>query len=684
MAKATILIVEDEAIVAADLADRLARLGYAISGTTGYAEAAVTHTRELRPDLVLMDIRLAGLMDGVKAAEIMRSEFDLPVIYLTSHADRATLERAELTEPFSYLLKPFDDFRLETHIEMALYKHQTERKLRQTRDELELRVQERTQELKEAQKKLKRINETLEQRVAERTDELLKSEERYRSILHASPDDITITDMVGRILMVSPAGVSMFGYDQEEIGWGRLVTEFIAPEDRECASANVILKIQGVLSGPNQYRGLRRDGSTFDIEVNSDLIRGPDGQPTGIVYIVRDITERKRAEEENRSLHAQLNQAQKMEAIGTLAGGIAHDFNNILGAILGYTEMAKDTVPSGSMAGKNLDKVLEASHRAATLVKQILAYSRQTHIENVPLDLAPLVNEAIKLIRPSLPSTIAILQQIDTATRPILADPTQIHQILMNLCTNAFHAMEQTGGMLEITLNDCELSPSDLQPYPEVQPGNFLKLTISDTGTGIESEIGGRIFDPYFTTKGVGKGTGMGLAIVHGIVTSYGGFITRENNPGNGTVFRVFIPAIDQEIAPEVMPVEAVPLGSGRILWVDDEVVLAELGKSMLERWGYEVTVQSSSLEAFTVFQGDPDQFDAVITDQTMPGLTGMDLARQMLQIRPDLPIILCTGYSTLVNEEQAMAQGITEFVMKPLTKNLMATILKRALATAT
>jgi CheY-like chemotaxis protein len=374
-----------------------------------------------------------------------------------------------------------------------------------------------------------------------------------------------------------------------------------------------------------------------------------------------------------------------MEAIGTLAGGIAHDFNNILGAILGYTEMVKDTLPPGSIAGKDLDKVLAASHRAATLVKQILAYSRQTHIERVPLDLAPLVKEAIKLIRPSLPSTIAIQREIDTAIRPIiLADPTQIHQVLMNLCTNAFHAMEQTGGILEITLNGCEPSPSDLQPYPQGDPGNFVMLSISDTGTGIESEIGARIFDPYFTTKEVGKGTGMGLAIVQSIVTSYGGFIIRENNPENGTVFRVFFPAIDQEIVPEVMPDEAAPLGNERILWVDDEVVLAELGKTMLERLGYEVTVQSSSLEALTVFQGQPDQFDAVITDQTMPGLTGMDLAKQILQIRPDIPIILCTGYSTLVNEEQARAEGIREFAMKPFTRNVMATILKRALATVT
>lgn len=525
-----------------------------------------------------------------------------------------------------------------------------------------------------------RINETLEYRVEERTKELKASEERYRSILNASPDDITITDMEGRIVMVSPTGVAMFGYDQEEKGWGRLVTEFIAPEDRDRALSNFALKARGMMSGPDEYRGLRMDGSTFDIEVNSDFIRGADGQPTGMVYVVRNITERKQSEEEKKHLQAQLLQAQKMEAIGTLAGGIAHDFNNILGAILGYTEIVKDAIPPRSFADKNLDKVLEAGHRAATLVKQILAFSRQTVIERVPLDPAIIVREVIKLLRSSLPSTITIKQQIDTATKSIFADSTQVHQILMNLCTNAFHAMEQTGGTLEITLKDCKLSQRDLQQHPEIQSGNFVMLSISDTGLGIEPEIWGRIFDPYFTTKEVGKGTGMGLSIVHGIITSYGGFITSENNCGNGTVFRVYFPAIEQEIACDVNPVEATFAGTESILLVDDEEMLVDIGKTMLEQLGYKVTVRTSSLEALVAFQNQPNRFDVVITDQTMPGMTGMNLARQMVQIRPDIPIILCTGYSTLISEEQAKVEGVREFVMKPLTQKVLAGILRRVL----
>jgi two-component system CheB/CheR fusion protein len=396
--------------------------------------------------------------------------------------------------------------------------------------------------------------------------------------------------------------------------------------------------------------------------------------------IVMDITERKRAEKEKKAMQAQLIQAQKMEAIGTLAGGIAHDFNNILGAVLGYTEMARDASPEGSVIVHDLDKVLEAGGRATNLVKQILAFSRQVSIERVPLEPVYLVKEALKLLRPALPSTISIKQQLDTATSPILADPTQVHQIVMNLCTNAFHAMEQTGGILEITLKDCETSSSDLLKHPGMQPGKFVLLSISDTGPGIPLAIRDKIFEPYFTTKEPGKGTGMGLSIVHGIVTAMGGFITYAGELSEGSIFHVFFPAIEREVAAMTKPVETVCAGHERILFIDDEEMLAEMGKIMLERLGYKVTVRTSSMEALSTFQNQPDQFEAVITDQTMPGLTGVELARRMLRIRPDIPIILCTGYSNLVNEEQAKVIGIKGFIMKPMAKKDIAQLLRAVL----
>jgi PAS domain S-box-containing protein len=385
-------------------------------------------------------------------------------------------------------------------------------------------------------------------------------------------------------------------------------------------------------------------------------------------------------EEENKRLQAQLMQSQKMEAIGALAGGIAHDFNNILSAVLGYAEMARDASPEDSAVARDLNKVLEASSRAAALVKQILAFSRQAETERIPLEPISIVREAIKLLRPTLPSTIVIQQHLDAPTRPICADPTQIHQIVMNLCTNAFHAMEQTGGVLEISLEDCELSVDDLHRWPNIQPGGFVMLAISDTGSGIPPEIRDKIFDPYFTTKGVGKGTGMGLAIVHGIVAASGGFLACESEPGKGSIFRVYYPAIERKTGPAVNETISVPTGKEHILLVDDEIILAEMGQAMLERIGYVVTVRTSSLEALAVFENQPDLFDAVVTDQTMPNLTGMDLARKMLQIRPDIPIILCTGYSNLVNEELATQCGIKGFVMKPMTGKEIAVQLRRAL----
>ena len=396
--------------------------------------------------------------------------------------------------------------------------------------------------------------------------------------------------------------------------------------------------------------------------------------------IVMDITERKRAEREKKALQAQLIQAQKMEAIGTLAGGIAHDFNNILGAVLGYTEMARDASPAGSVIAHDLDKVLEAGERATNLVKQILAFSRQVSTERVPLQPVHLVKETLKLLRPALPSTIRIKQQLDAATRAILADPTQMHQIVMNLCTNAFHAMEQTGGILEITIKNCEFSQQDLLKQPGVQPGKFVVLSISDTGPGIAPEMRDKVFEPYFTTKEVGKGTGMGLSIVHGIVTAMGGFVTYEGELGEGSTFHVFFPAIEQEVAAAMKPVETVLAGHERILFIDDEVMLAEMGKIMLERLGYKVTVRTGSVEALAAFEKQPEQFDAVITDQTMPGLTGVELARRMLRIRPDIPIILCTGYSNLVNEEQAKTIGIKGFIMKPIAKRDIAQLLRKVL----
>ncbi len=305
--------------------------------------------------------------------------------------------------------------------------------------------------------------------------------------------------------------------------------------------------------------------------------------------------------------------------------------------------------------------------------------TRGSETHKIPLRPAVPVKESIKLLRSTLPTTIEIRQDI-TETYPILADPTQIHQIMMNLCTNSYHAMEESGGTLFISLKNKTFSRQDLTGVPDVQPGNFVQLSVRDTGSGIAPEIKERVFDPYFTTKAVGKGTGMGLATVHGIVKISGGFVACQSAFGEGTVFEINLPALQDKITPETREVDAIPVGAERLLFVDDEEMLVNMGKAMLDRLGYSVTVQMSSIEALKIFQNQPDAFDLVITDQTMPGMTGFDLARRMLQIRPGLPIILCTGYSNQISEEKVKYYGIKGFVMKPLARKDIAVLVRKIL----
>ncbi len=512
---------------------------------------------------------------------------------------------------------------------------------------------------------------------------LLESETRYQSILDASPDNITITDINGRILMMSPAGLLMLGYDKEEDVKGEIVSNYLIPEDRSRALSNLALKAQGVLSRADEYRGLRKDGSIFDVEVMSNFIRDSKGTPTEAIIVSRDITERKQVEEERKKMQAQLQQALKMEAIGTLAGGIAHDFNNILGAILGYTEMAYEDSLSDSVNPDDLNQILLASLRAKELVKQILAFSRQTVTEERVLQPAIIVRETIEMLRASLPTTIDIQKNIDPDNVGlVLADPTQIHQIITNLCTNAFHAMEETGGSLNISLKNQELTSADLVSEAHVRPGDFVEISVSDTGPGIAPEIMDKVFDPFFTTKEVGVGTGMGLSIIHGIAKKTGGFVSCKSSLGEGTTFLVYLPVHTLTAPPESNTTffELSQTGFERILFIDDEEMLAKMGKTMLERLGYRVTVETSSLEALKIIQNQPDRFDLIITDQTMPGMTGSDLAQHILQIRPEMPIILCTGFSNQISEKEAKPYGIKGFAFKPLAKKDLSDLVRKVL----
>ncbi len=405
------------------------------------------------------------------------------------------------------------------------------------------------------------------------------------------------------------------------------------------------------------------------------------GKIIKVIGNIIDITQQKQDEKEKEKMEIRLLQAQKMESIGTLAGGIAHDFNNILGVILGYAEMAKEDSSPGSAIDEDLCMVIDAGNRAKNLVRQILAFSRQDDTERMYLQPASIVKETVSMLRPSIPTTIEIIQDVDFTTGHVFVDPTQINQILMNLCTNAFHAMEDTGGKLGISLKEVTLSTEDLVHESYVEAGTFVQLSVSDSGTGIPPGVLEKIFDPYYTTKEAGKGTGMGLSIVHGIIASYGGIVSVNSETGKGSVFKVFLPVVkEDEVESSTSNVERSPTGKERVLFIDDEEMLTQMGKTMLERLGYHVTVRNSSLEALETFLNQPDQFDLVITDQTMPGMTGADMARRMIQVRPDIPIILCTGYSTIIAEKDAKAIGIKEFALKPLAKQDIAQLIRKVL----
>jgi CheY-like chemotaxis protein len=368
-----------------------------------------------------------------------------------------------------------------------------------------------------------------------------------------------------------------------------------------------------------------------------------------------------------------------MEAIGTLAGGIAHDFNNILSAVIGYTEIALADVPEDSSLHSNLQEVLKAGSRARDLVKQILTFSRQTEQELKPVQINQIVRETLKLLQASLPTTVKISQDIRSESA-VLADPTQIHQVIMNLCTNAAHALRANGGQLKIDLSDVVPGASFIEQHPYLSPGVFIKLRVHDTGHGMDKAILDRIFDPFFTTKERGEGTGMGLAVALGIIKSHYGTITVDSEVGKGSVFDVYLPVIMREVDRDVRPKAPIPTGTERILFIDDEKTLVDLGRQILERLGYTVTIRTSSVEALELFMEQPEKFDLVITDMTMPNMTGDDLAAKLMNIRADIPVILCTGYSERISRERAHSLGIKEFILKPIVMRELAQIVRGVL----
>jgi PAS domain S-box-containing protein len=495
---------------------------------------------------------------------------------------------------------------------------------------------------------------------------LQESEERLRTVFETFPDPVTIIQAEdGRCIDVNSAFTRVTGWAYDEV-IGKTAADldiWYDPNERKKLIAGIAEhgKVENLEA---QFR--LKDGQLMTALMSAILIILRN--KPHILTITRDISELKAAQQEREQLRTRLIQAQKMEAIGTLAGGVAHDFNNILGAIIGYAEMALYDTQKGSMEHYNIEQVLKAGHRAKDLVKQILAFSRKSEQDKKIISLAPIIKEVSKLLRASLPTTIEIKLDIDPNLDAIYADPTQIHQVMMNLCTNSAHAMGDKGGILEVNLDNVNLNIKAAAQYPELNPGLYVKLSISDTGCGMDTATIQRIFDPYFTTKEQDKGTGMGLAVVHGIVKGHGGGIHVESTVGEGTRFDILFPVMKRQLISETEELKALPTGNETILCVDDEQPLIELGKNMLKKLGYRVEARTLPLEAIEVFEAAPDKFDLVISDMTMPAMTGVSLAKKLMEIRPEIPVIICTGYSEQIDESRAKALGIKGFLMKPFT----------------
>lgn len=516
------------------------------------------------------------------------------------------------------------------------------------------------------------INNDLEQRVIERTTELLETnkllqneiknrnetEEKYRVLFEKAGDAIFILDTakenMGQIIDANKTAADMHGYTIEELKKIN-IRDLNAPEDAE----KVTERIGRILRGDwikSEIEHIRKDGTHFTVEVSAGAVELDEHQY--ILAFDRDITARK-------SLEAHLYQSQKMESIGNLAGGVAHDFNNILGGIIGYAQLIKNSSDRESKINRYAEQILKAGHRSAGVVKQILLFSRKTETRKSSVDISLIGKEVIELLKASIPSSIEIKYHFREDLSPVSADPTQIHQVFMNLCSNAAYAMK-TGekGLLEITIENIVVPKEGEKPIEEIPPGEYVELSISDTGQGMNKEIMEKIFDPYFTTKEVGEGSGLGLATVHGIVQDHDGIIRVKSVEGQGTTFHIYFPAIRQTVE-EVQKTWEILRGSETILFVDDEAYLAEVGKEMLENHGYRVESFISSIKAWETFSKAPAKYHIVITDYTMPEMTGEKLARKIREIRPELPIIMCTGIS--LDSEITKDLKLEKVMTKPL-----------------
>ena len=649
MENKTILIVEDNGILAVQLRNMLIEMGYNVLEPVATGEAAIAVVVAGRsdmvspdlilPDLILMDIKLAGEIDGVTAAGRILSVADVPIIFLTGFSQDLLLQRAKITAPYGYLIKPASQRDLAAAIEMALYKHTLDRQLR------------------ESERELIAIYDS-----APLILMLLDGERRVRKV---NGFTVTLADRPTNAMIGLYSGEALrclHALNVQGCGFGLHCKEY-------AVRLTVLDTLETGLSH-HQVEGrmpLSIEGEEKELVFLLSTSRLYIREQPMVLVSIQDITRRKRAEEEKVRLEARLLQSQKMESIGSLAGGIAHDLNNILFPISGLSEMLLDDSSLKTPERESIEQIYKSAQRGSELVKQILTFSRQSNPMKLPIRIQPILKEALKLARATIPRKIEITNQIEANCGMILADPTQVHQIAMNLITNACHAVEGNGGTIHISLKKTV--------------DGYACICVSDTGTGIDQTLINKIFDPYFTTKELGKGTGLGLSVVHGIVKEHGGDIRVHSEVGKGTTFNVFLPLLDDPKNGKAATItRQYPRGCERILLVDDEEPIVLLEQMMLERLGYQITFRTSSPDALAVFKANPGNFDLVISDRGMPLMTGEQLARELILIKPGIPIIICTGFSDENDVKRAKAMGVKGFLMKPVAIGDLAEMVRKVL----
>ncbi len=613
--------------------------------------------RDVQPDVILLDLYMPGI-DGYQVCKILKTHEDtriIPLIILTSAGpDQKFRIKSLETGADAFLSKPVNKFELAAQVKVMLKIKESEDKLREDKVLLRKMVYRKNRELKSQIDERKHVEESLQE-----------TEKRYKVLFDTAADGIYIHDYDGRLLDFNRVAHERLEYSSEEfIG---ITFQEIEGEKFNFFSSQALKELEEKGHIVRETYHKTCSGKLIPVELSCKRI-DYDGRPA-ILSIARDITRRKEME-------TQLRQAQKMEAIGTLAGGIAHDFNNILGIISGYAELLRSDVASIERAAKKINNILTASQRAKNLIRQILTFSSQAEPVLSPVEINSIIKEAVDLLRGSLPSNIEFILDLPDSPSIIMGDATQFQQIIMNLCVNAGHAMKEKGGILRISLVKNNIEEGYLR-NKDLVPGPYFKLSVEDTGCGMPPDVLKRIFDPFFTTRSAGQGTGLGLSVVHGIVKSFGGNISVNSEPEKGTCFDILIPTSESSAVDTIEEQVQLPGGSEHILFVDDEEELMDMGRQILETLGYKVTTRSSSIDALKCFKEHPERFDLIMCDLTMPNMSGIKLARELNQIRPGIPVIVCSGFSASVNPDFLKDSGISRIALKPLVQKDVAFIIR-------